>query len=271
MPVVFDVVLVWICDDVLGLPERLAADRLIRAAALDPIAVRLSPQQAYAQLKTSGPPDKVVLEMFDGRPVYTFRLGEDEKTVYADDGQEQADFPPEITLRVASAWARQSSDMAKMRELSEEDQWTVAGEFRDLEPIRRYAWPDGEQVYVSTVTGKVVQYTTRAARVGAYLGAIPHWLYFTRLRKHARPWSRLVIWSSGLGAVLAILGMVIGIWIYSPSKRYRYAGGLQYSLRGAEALAFDFRIEFRSIRLYVGFQRHTLDGPFSSGTGREFG
>ena len=41
----------------------------------------------------------------------------------------------------------------------------------------------------------------------------------------ARPqWSRVVIWSSGIGTHRALLGIVIGVWMYSPSKRYRYAG-----------------------------------------------
>ena len=34
----------------------------------------------------------------------------------------------------------------------------------------------------------------------------------------------VVIWSSGIGTVAALLGVVIGVWMYSPSKRYRYAG-----------------------------------------------
>jgi hypothetical protein len=33
-----------------------------------------------------------------------------------------------------------------------------------------------------------------------------------------------VIWTSGIGTIAAILGLVIGVWMYSPSKRYRYAG-----------------------------------------------
>ena len=70
----------------------------------------------------------------------------------------------------------------------------------------------------------MVQYTTTASRWGAYVGAIPHWLYFTPLRKHGPQWSQVVIWSSGIGTVAAILGIVIGVWMYSPSKRYRYAG-----------------------------------------------
>ena len=88
----------------------------------------------------------------------------------------------------------------------------------------RSAWPNGEQVYVSQATGEVVQYTTTASRIGAYLGPIPHWFYFTPLRKHGPEWSRVVIWSSGIGTISAILGVVIGIWMYSPSRKYRYAG-----------------------------------------------
>ena len=73
-------------------------------------------------------------------------------------------------------------------------------------------------------TGEVVQYTTTASRLGAYVGAIPHWLYFTPLRKHGPNGAG---WSSGPRAsapIAAILGIVIGIWMYSPSKRYRNAG-----------------------------------------------
>src|SRR6185295_10495015 len=53
---------------------------------------------------------------------------------------------------------------------------------------------------------------------------IPHWIYFTPLRKHQPVWSQFVIWTSGVGTFAAILGIVIGVWMYSPSKRYRYAG-----------------------------------------------
>ena len=95
---------------------------------------------------------------------------------------------------------------------------------RNVRPLWKYSWPNGDQVYISEATGEVVQYTTTASRLGAYVGAIPHWLYFTPLRKNGPQWSRVVIWSSGIGTVSAILGIVIGIWMYSPRKRYRYQG-----------------------------------------------
>ena len=31
---------------------------------------------------------------------------------------------------------------------------------------------------------EVVQYTTTGSRLGAYVGAIPHWFYFTPLREN---------------------------------------------------------------------------------------
>jgi hypothetical protein len=91
-------------------------------------------------------------------------------------------------------------------------------------PLWKHSWPTGEQVYVSATSGEVVQYTTTASRIGAYLGPIPHWLYFTPLRRHQQQWSRVVIWTSGIGATAALLGIVVGVGILSPSQRYRLAG-----------------------------------------------
>ena len=88
----------------------------------------------------------------------------------------------------------------------------------------RYSWPDGEQVYVSQSSGEVAQYTTRASRMGAYVGAIPHWLYVTPLRRHGPLWSRIVITLSGLATAVAALGLTIGVWTFSPTRRYRRAG-----------------------------------------------
>jgi hypothetical protein len=206
-------------------PGVTEADRLSRARVLDAAAIRLSPQEAFARLQTDLQPDDVKLSTFDGRPAYRFRFSDSESIISAVDGQALTEFPPEMTLRIASSWTGQLPANAKVEENTEEDQWTVSGEFQDLRPMRKYSWPDGEQVYVSTVTGEVVQYTTRASRMGAYFGAIPHWLYFTPLRKHAGAWARIVIWASGLGTVTALCGILIGFSTYSPSKQYRREGG----------------------------------------------
>lgn len=206
-------------------PQVSAEDRLSRAPALDASRIHVLPQQAYARLQIDSPPIGAQLVTFDGRPAYRFRIGlGDVSIVYADSGEAQEDFPSELTLRIASAWTGQPPSAAKEEANTEEDQWTVSEEFAELRPLRKYSWPDGQQVYVSTVTGDVVQYTTRGSRLAAYFGAIPHWLYFTPLRRRGRQWSRVVIWSSGLGTIATLLGITVGLWMYSPSRTYRYAG-----------------------------------------------
>jgi hypothetical protein len=61
--------------------------------------------------------------------------------------------------------------------------------------------------------------------MAAYFGAIPHWLYFTPLRKNALLWRELVIWASGIGFFISLLGIVAGVWVYSPRRRYRSPQG----------------------------------------------
>jgi hypothetical protein len=205
-------------------PSVSTTDRLNKEPALDASLILLSPQEAYGRLQIPEPPDEARLAMFDGRPVYRFVLGGDQWMVSAENGQNLAEFPPQQTLRIATAWTGQSPTDSKEEDNTEEDQWTVAEEFQVLRPMRKYSWPDGEEVYVSTVTGDIVQYTTRASRLGAYLGAIPHWLYFTPLRKHGQRWSQIVILTSGVGTLAALLGIVIGVWVYSPANYFRNGG-----------------------------------------------
>src|SRR5688572_13449980 len=184
-------------------PGVSAGDRLERSPALDASTVRLSAEEAYARIADEPLSGLIRLNSFDGRPVY--RFGSD-GIVYADTGDAQIDVSKELMLRVAAAWTGQPATVAQIEAVEEVDQWTVGGVFR-FRPLWKYSWPNGEQVYVSEQSGEVVQYTTTGSRLGAYVGAIPHWLYFTPLRKHGLEWSRVVIWSSGIGTLAALLGV----------------------------------------------------------------
>jgi hypothetical protein len=204
-----------------GFPAVSAGDRLDRSPALDPSTVRLSPAEAWARLGIDEAPRQVRLNTFDGRPVYRFGR---EAVVYADTGDEQVEVPELMVRRIAASWTGQPAADARMERLREVDQWTVGQNLRPLQPVWTFSWPNGEQVYVSQATGEVIQYTTTATRLGAWVGAIPHWLYFTPLRKNGPEWSRFVIWSSGIGTIAAIIGLIVGAWMYSPSRQYRHAG-----------------------------------------------
>jgi len=206
-------------------PSVTSADRLAHASALDASTVRLSPQEAYARVRAAVSPDThVFLNTFNGRSVYRIRTGRRETIVYADTGELRADINPDTMRQVAAAWTNQPSATARVEPVPNVDQWTVQGQFRNFQPLWKYSWPNGQEVYVSQATGEVVQYTTSQSRLRAYLGPIPHWLYFTPLRQHAPQWSAFVIWTSAIATIAALLGIAIGVWSYSPSQRYRRAG-----------------------------------------------
>jgi len=202
------------------------ADRLERAAPVNAAAIRISPERAFAALGPSEPPDEIRIAMLGDRPAYRFRWGQDQSVVYADTGEVQPEFSTAWALATAAAWAGQLPASGHFEgSLTEPDQWTVSGEFRALRPLYKFRWPNGAEVYVSQASGEVVQYTTRGSRLGAWFGAIPHWLYFTPLRRHGQLWSRVVIWASGIGTAMALFGLAVGVLMVSPSKRYHFPDG----------------------------------------------
>ena len=206
-------------------PEISARDRLERAPALTPSAIHLTAAEAFAKLEQQGEPEQVRLNNFADRPVYRFRTGRSETIVYADTGQlPSLPVARALSDQMAALWTGLPAASARVEQNTEEDQWTVPQSYRQHRPMLRYFYPDGQQVYVSSSTGEVVQYTTTASRFRAWTGAIPHWLYFTPLRKNGPAWSQTVIWSSGFATVASCIGLVIALWMYSPSRRYRHGG-----------------------------------------------
>lgn len=201
-------------------------ERLSRASKVDASQIHIGPDTALAALHTTAKPSQIRLSVVDSRPAYHFAFGRQTKFVFADDGTAPDGVSREMALRIASDWTGLASKDASFEGLvTVDDQWTVYSSVRPYGPFWKFAWPGGQEVYVSKPSGEVVQHTTRGSRIGAYLGAIPHWLYFTPLRRDGALWSDVVIWFSGAGTVTSVLGLVAGIWLYSPSKRYRFADG----------------------------------------------
>lgn len=92
------------------------------------------------------------------------------------------------------------------------DQWTVQA-FRANSPLYRIDYGDtaGSTAYVASLTGEVVQETTRFERFWGWLGSVPHWLYPTVLRQNPGAWSQTIIWTSLTGCFLTVTGIWIGI------------------------------------------------------------
>ncbi len=207
-----------------GFPDVTAADRLERLPVLSPEKISVSAAKAAASVGLELPAGQVRLTSFDGRPAWRLGGRGGWTMVYADDGAPVEVVDDATIDRAATTWARQPLSSAEKKSVEEPDQWTVGSGLRSLRPLYKYSFQDGQQVYVNGNTAEVVQYTTTSSRFWAWLGAIPHWLYFTPLRKNQPQWFSFVVWSSIVATVAAVIGVVVAIWMLSPKKRYRYAG-----------------------------------------------
>ncbi len=156
---------------------------------------------------------QVSLRTLMGRPVYEFREpGYDNALVYADTGAKVDTLTQADAKRVASDFLAIPEELfAYAGEIDDVDQWTLT-QRADL-PMYKFEVDDGigTEVYVSIPNADVAVYTTTRSRALAWLGTIPHWLYFQSLRLNQPLWYDIVVWSSTIGCVLAALGLVLGV------------------------------------------------------------
>jgi uncharacterized iron-regulated membrane protein len=202
------------------MPGLANEERLARAEALDLSGVRLSPVEAAAKAEVRA--DRVQVGMLRGRPAYRFGARE-QTVVFADTGETFDGMVDEREARdVARRYAPGYAGELRLAEyLTEPDQWTLqsVGEL----PMYRFALDDRDatHLYVSEVTGDVVLRTSRAERFWGYLGPVFHWVYFTPLRRNGLLWTQFIVWSSLIGCVMCITGIVWGLWRFSPTSRFR--------------------------------------------------
>ena len=152
------------------------------------------------------------IEMLDGRPVLF--SGEESRPIDLTTGSRMEEISVAQAAGVAKRYAASVSRAAPhLLGLIDRDQWTVSGDFDSARPLYHFGLADaaGTEVYVSSRDGRAVQLTTARERFWNWLGAVPHWLYFTELRHHPKIWSQVVIYASLLGCFLAGVGIYLGI------------------------------------------------------------
>ena len=203
------------------MPELAVTERIERLEPLVLSTVRVSIAGA------AGPnAGGVRVEMLAGRPVYRIapRGSGPDRVVYADTGEELAPIRRDQALELARRFAPEhAATLRYVSFLTEPDQWTLSGEARRAMPLHRISLGDPARtdLYISQQTGDVVMKTDADARRWAYAGAIPHWIYFTPLRRRGPLWTQTIIWLSLAGSALSLSGLVWGLWRVSIRSRYR--------------------------------------------------
>jgi hypothetical protein len=204
-----------------GMPRLTPELRLDRLTPLNLAQVRLTASEAVAQAEVSPNPRRVVLLTIMDRPAYRF-TSSGEVIVFADTGEVLEGVDAGAAVTIAGRFMGLPVTMLRhVTFLTEGDQWTI-GE-RNQMPMHKILVDDAAhtELYVSEPLGEVAVQTTRGSRALAWIAAIPHWLYFAPLRLNDDLWRQVILWASGLGAISTLIGLILAIIQFSPSRPFR--------------------------------------------------
>ncbi|MCU0648159.1 MAG: PepSY domain-containing protein [Gemmatimonadaceae bacterium] len=225
----------------LTLREKVAA-----MPALDCAGCRLSPEDAMARAGVRTLNGPLRLGMLLDRPVWRMQDSAGRWTaVRADDGTSLGVLSPQAAAPIATAFVGGAAGRVLDATpgvvahyhgtLHDADQWTLTRTVRQQMPLYRFDLSDaaGTRVYVSPRSGEVLSASTRRERWVSMIGAIPHWIYPTILRRHAAAWSWVVIALSGIGTAMCLAGLAIGIWQWRWRRRGRRSSRARTPYRDA--------------------------------------
>ncbi len=255
------------------MPEYSPEERLARMSAIDTAGIRVTPAQALEAAGFGEAPRRALLTSFRGRPAYRFFVDAGSSTVFADDGSFVDVVDRDTALSIAAAAFPEHSGSARYLEgLEQPDQWTINNRFGTSGVLHHIGLGDGAgtELYISEATGEIVQKTDRSSRFWGYLGPVMHWFYFTPLRAQRGPlWNNLVVYGSVVGCFLCILGIVIGVYRFSASRRFMrgtsmspYVGWLQWHhYAGLLFGVFTFTWTFSGLLTMTPFNWFDQGGP----------
>ena len=225
--------LVWTLSGVVlmyyGHPQITTGERLLRLEPINFSTATVTPAEAAA--KAGIKPYRVRLSMYDGRPVYRITRNSigNWSAVYADTGE----VLPRMSREQALKWMKQfapeyASTMTYDAYLESPDEFTRIPTLAGFVPLHRIAMndPAGTEYYISEKSNDIIQKTDRGGRILAVSGYILHNLFFFRQRTWWTPFLDFIAWTAML---MALTGIVLGIWRVALKPRFRHKGVQSYT------------------------------------------
>jgi uncharacterized iron-regulated membrane protein len=202
-----------------GYPKLTPAERLASLPALDVARCCATLPALLAATGRTESPTAVRLTSVAGVPRVLLSYGRSE-VVAVDAVSARRINAVTVADALAAAQAFMPGLNASYQAQVMEDVWTHSKAMEPHRPLHRIQMDDAQftVLYVSSQTGEVVRDATGTERVWNWVGAWIHWLYPFRGGLLDGVWSEIVIYTSIAATVLALLGMVVGVW------RWRFAG-----------------------------------------------
>lgn len=124
------------------------------------------------------------------------------------DGEVIGKYTPTLTA-IKDIMTTFETKIAKIDTLEDIDKWIPFNQLMSHLPIYRVIGEDKSYTYVSSKTGELLQRATLSERSWAWIGALPHYVYITPLRRNSNTWRTTLIWISGICTISVIMGLLI--------------------------------------------------------------
>jgi len=169
------------------------------------------------------------VQSFQGQTLFTLKTKEKTHVLCADSLQKKHPVTWETIQGEAHRWV--DAPVLKLDTLHERDQWIMYTRYIRELPIYKFYYDDKEkhQLYISSKTGEVQQFTTSTERFWAWVGAIPHKFYFPFLRKHTDLWIDVLTIAGVIGLIASLTGLFAGIYVLR--QRYKHKHRLESPYR----------------------------------------
>ena len=204
-------------------PSLADADRIAASEPIDFGALRVTPSRALAAAGGEAV-DRLRLVSVLGVPRYLLTMADGRVLAVANAGDLAAPLDAAAARSVSERFA--GRPVVAIDGPFGHDQWVVHQHFDAARPFFRARIGDdaGTELYVSSVSGEVLQRTTTFQRGWNWVGAVVHWIYPTVLRKSFWAWDQTVWWLSLAGLATAVMGMALGIVRLVNLRRKKGAG-----------------------------------------------
>lgn len=200
-------------------PRVSQEDRFTRAEILDTNGLPAI-QDVLFRLPAKTPIHGLSLNNPYGDPVFSIGGGRQSVELYADTNVVAPVINYALCENRAARWCadRKITRVDTLRTL---DQWIPLAHYKREFPIYKFYFdgPEKYQLYVSSRTANILQFTDSDNRFWAWFGAIPHWVYFTVIRGNQNLWTQFMYWACYLGMFMCFTGFVLGIRSYWLARR----------------------------------------------------
>jgi len=156
---------------------------------------------------------------FQDQTLFTLKTKENTYTFCIDTLHIPRSVTWETVQQVAHHWV--DAPALRVDTLYERDIWIMYTRYIRELPIYKFYFDDDEkhQLYISSKTGEVQQFTTANERFWAWAGSIPHKFYFPFLRKNTDLWINVLTVSGVIGLIASLTGLFVGIYVLR--QRYK--------------------------------------------------